>query len=465
MSNKKELLILEELKKKGLSPERERKILAEIAGPEAHEIRLHAFSYRAGKTNTQQIYGANDFELLQDTAVCSSPYLALQTLDDLIKRDDQREKDGYPRKVKWGEIIRPVKGGQPKVIVVPVTEEEKFYHASGGEELDEWDEEEQESGGSGKGEEGDIVGEEPIRPEPGADGSQRGGDGSEEHDIVSRAYEVGKYLTQQWKLPNIQDKKKKKTVPKDIYDLTDKNRRSGQFLDETATLEEIIKTNIALGRINAQEPIDPKKLVVDPNDIIYKVLSRERHFESQALVFFARDYSGSMAGRPEETVVRSHLLIYSWLMYQYKEMVQNRFVLHSTDAKEVDDFYTYYNLSAGGGTHILSAFRLVNEIVKKENLARDYNVYVFYGGDGDDWGGEENETIEEVKKMLAYVSRLGILIVNSGYGGDKEETVFEKQIKESKVLAEKPELIRMSQIRLSEDPDARMMDCIKHLIS
>lgn len=65
------------------------------------------------------------------------------------------------------------------------------------------------------------------------------------HDMESRAYEVGKYLTQQWKLPNIQDKKKKKSVPKDARNLTDKNRRSGQFLDENATLDEIIQNNIA----------------------------------------------------------------------------------------------------------------------------------------------------------------------------------------------------------------------------
>ncbi|MEK6968796.1 MAG: DUF444 family protein [Nanoarchaeota archaeon] len=454
MLNEKELQsLLEEIKARGLSPEREKIILKEMGVPEVHEVR-DGYAPRI-ENDVRQDYSANDFKTLQNFKPSSSPSLNLYSLEDLIKRDEQREKDGFPKKIRWGEFVKPVKGGQPKVIVVPVTEEEKFYH-------DPSDEPE-EVGGSGEGEEGDVVGEKQVREEQGS-GSKPGGDGSGEHDIESRAYEVGKYLTQQWKLPNIQDKKKKKSVPKDTYDLTDKNRRSGQFLDENATLEEIIKTNVALGIIDPKQPIDPKKLIIDPNDIIYKVFSRERHFESQALVFFVRDYSGSMGGRPEEVVVRSHLLIYSWLMYQYQEQVKNRFVLHSTEAKEVDDFYSYYHLSASGGTQIISGFKLVNEIIKKENLARDYNVYVFYGSDGDDWGGEQKETIDEINQLLTYVSRLGILIVNNQYG-ESSETTFEKYVKESNVLKEKPALIRLDTIRPDEDPNTKMMDCIKHLIS
>ena len=39
-----------------------------------------------------------------------------------------------------------------------------------------------------------------------------------------------------------------------------------------------------------------------------------------------------------------------------------------------------------------SAYTLVNEIVQKENLARDYNIYVFHGTDGDDWDTEGKES-------------------------------------------------------------------------
>ena len=56
-----------------------------------------------------------------------------------------------------------------------------------------------------------------------------------------------------------------------------------------------------------------------------------------------RDYSASMQGDPTEIIVNQHLFIYSWLMFQYKNRVESRFILHDVTAKEVPDFYTYYN--------------------------------------------------------------------------------------------------------------------------
>ena len=42
----------------------------------------------------------------------------------------------------------------------------------------------------------------------------------------------------------------------------------------------------------------------------------------------------------------------------------------------------------------------MNEIVARENLARDYNIYVFHGTDGDDWDTEGKERLPELEKML-----------------------------------------------------------------
>ena len=101
-----------------------------------------------------------------------------------------------------------------------------------------------------------------------------------------------------------------------------------------------------------------------------------------------------------QLVVAQHVMIYSWLLYQYAMQVETRFILHDTEAKEVPDFYTYYNSKVAGGTQVSSAYRLVNEIVEAENLARDYNIYIFHGTDGDDWDTDGKESIPELKKMM-----------------------------------------------------------------
>ena len=211
--------------------------------------------------------------------------------------------------------------------------------------------------------------------------------------MESSAYDLGRILTEQFELPNLQDKGKKRSLSRYTYDLTDRNRGFGQVLDKKATLRRILETNIGLGRVGDVGAIDPTGLVITPHDKIYRILSKEMDYESQAMVFFLRDYSGSMTGKPTELVCAQHVLIYSWLLYQYDRQVETRFILHDTEAKEVPDFYTYYNSKVAGGTKVASAFRMVNEIVETQGLARDYNIYVFHGTDGDDWDTEGKETV------------------------------------------------------------------------
>jgi hypothetical protein len=47
--------------------------------------------------------------------------LKLQTLDELLERDKQREKDGFPRRRRLGKYIKPVKGNKEKIVVVFTT--------------------------------------------------------------------------------------------------------------------------------------------------------------------------------------------------------------------------------------------------------------------------------------------------------------------------------------------------------
>ena len=78
-----------------------------------------------------------------------------------------------------------------------------------------------------------------------------------------------------------------------------------------------------LAEFGPETTIDSRKLLISPRDRIYRILSKEKDYESQAVVFFVRDYSGSMGGKPTELVVNQHVLIYSWLIYQYKNQVED----------------------------------------------------------------------------------------------------------------------------------------------
>ena len=450
------------LKKNGLTPEQDKKIQLELNDKGTHDL-PDVDSSEEGKNYSgpilRDIYAFHDLTDLQGMAAMqSTPNVSIRSIDELLQRDKQREKDGFPRKINVGRLIKPGKSGKDKIVIVPSTVEEKFLHDTSFKT-----DEDQSSGGSGDGEEGEVIGEQPVRAPEGQEGEGPGQGEGGQHEMESNAYDLGKILTEQFELPNLKEKGKKRSLTRYTYDLTDKHRGFGQLLDKKATLRKIVETNINLGNIPDAAAIDPARFLISPNDLVYRILSREKDYESQALVFFVRDYSGSMAGKSTELVVAQHVMIYSWLLYQYAMQVETRFILHDTEAKEVPDFYTYYNSKVAGGTQVSSAYRLVNEIIEKENLSRDYNIYIFHGTDGDDWDTDGKESIPELKKMMVTANRVGITIAEHSTTASNNSEV-EKYLKNSKLLEDKPKLIRLDVMQESAD-EARLIKGIKHLIS
>ena len=458
------LKLYHQLKQRGLTPLQEQKILSELEGDHSHEVSPAVARAQAAASDTfdrasDNIYAYNDPFDLQGLHAPQSTYTTcLRSVDELLERDKKRVDDGFPRKIRIGRMIKPGKGDKDKVVVVPTTAEEKFIHDPTLQPF-----EEEQAGGAGDGEENETIGEEPLRPQDVEQGAGPGEGDDGQHEMESNAYDMGKILTEKFELPNLKDKGKKRSLTRYTYDMTDKHRGFGQIVDKKATLRKIIETNIALGNLPDVGNIDPTNFLIAPNDRIYRILSREKDYESQAMVFFLRDYSGSMIGKATELVVSQHVLIYSWLLYQYDRQVETRFIVHDTKAKEVKDFYTYYNSKVAGGTQVSSAYRMVNEIVEKENLTQDYNIYIFHGTDGDDWDTSGKEALPELKKMLTYANRIGITI--AAHASDSaNSTEVERYLNKSKLLEEKPKLLRLDV--LQEDADEqRLIEGIKRLIS
>ncbi|MFA6923173.1 MAG: DUF444 family protein [Bacteroidales bacterium] len=454
---KKYLKTYNKLKKSGLSKEQEKLINREI------EI-IKSFENSKGKIpekpSFQGLYSQNDLEVFQKIKPDFEKDFvrtSLRTLDELLDKDKKREADGFPRRIRIGKLVKPGKGDKGKVVVVPSTTEPKFYH-------DDSITEENETGGNGEGEEGEVIGEQQAQPQQGEGDAQGAGQGEGgDHDMSQEAFDLGRVLTEKFELPNLKDKGKKRSFSKYTYDLTDINRGFGQVLDKKATLKKIIETNIQLGKIDGIKQFSGEDLLASPQDYVYRILSREKDFETQAVVFFLRDYSGSMQGKPTEVVTTQHLLIYSWLMFQYQNNVVTRFILHDTEAKEVPDFYTYYRSQIAGGTRVAPAFQLVNKIVEEERLAKDYNIYVFHGTDGDDWDTDGKELLDAIDKMTLYANRIGITVAKNSWSGENN-TVVEINFENSGILKEKPQLVRIDGFSAEEGTEDRIIEGIKKLV-
>ncbi len=427
----------------------------DFLGPKKHKLLIN--------DNIDNLYLLNDtvFFLKFNPFNFNITVTSLKTLDELIEKDKQREKDGFPRRIKIGKVVKPLPGNKSKVVVVPTTTEPKFYHDDSTTSEDE----EQTTGGTGEGDEGDVIGKQPIDPHQGEGQGQGAGKGDEgEHDISTDAQKLGKILTEEFELPNLKNKGNKRSLTKYTYTLTDRNREFGQLIDKKETLRSIIKSNIMLGKIKEAQSFDPSKLLVNPKDKIYRIMSKEKDYEAQAAVFFLRDYSGSMHGAPTDLVVSQHMLIYSWLMYQYKNNVMTRFIVHDTKAKEIEDFYTYYKYQVAGGTRVFPAFEMLNNIVQNEQLQKDYNIYVFYGTDGDDWDTNGEKMISELKKTIKFSNRCGITIARNSWSRG-EKTVVELYLEKSGLIKEKSEFLKMDALESDKISEETIIESIKRLLS
>jgi uncharacterized sporulation protein YeaH/YhbH (DUF444 family) len=405
----------------------------------------------------------------------SGKVTALESLEELKQKDKEREKDGFLPKIKFRRVL----AGPGKVIVVPYIEEEELVHAEFelkklvqlAQSSDEDDEDEEDLGettGHGEGEIGDIIGEEPL-PLGGSDDGDGDGEGDEpragdkpgEH-FEEEAYAAGKELIERLQLPNLREKRKKVQSDKYTYDLTDRHKGSGQFLDKKETLKRIIKTNLVLGRVDKENP-DPTKMIASPEDMVYRVLFREKVWESQAVAIFLRDYSGSMWGEPTKALISQHLMIYAWLLVQYENKVIPRFFVHDTAGREVTA-RQYFGLISGGGTIIASGYKKINEVIEGEALARDYNIYVFQGTDGDDFD-DGRLALPEIRKILEYANRMGVTLFKHPYYQEKDiKTSFEQYIEKGGIL-EKRDVFRMHIMPPYNVTEEQNIEALKALIA
>jgi len=149
--------------------------------------------------------------------------ISLQIFDDLVGREKERAKDGFPRKVKWRQIL--VAPG--KIITIPHVQEDKLIHGSyepkrlvqeaSPYQIHYTMPDISEETGSGKGEVGEVVGNIPLNPH-GDDGDGDGdGDGDEPNEagdssadhLEEEAFEHGKRISEALELPNLKEKIKK----------------------------------------------------------------------------------------------------------------------------------------------------------------------------------------------------------------------------------------------------------------
>ena len=120
--------------------------------------------------------------------------------------------------------------------------------------------------------------------------------------------------------------------------------------------------------------------------------------QANAVIIYMMDVSGSMTDDQKEIVRTAAFWLDTWLKSQY-EGVETRYIIHDAAAKEVDE-ETFYHTRESGGTRISSAYRVCANLIANQFPSSDWNIYCFQFSDGDNWGEDNEKSLQLLRETL-----------------------------------------------------------------
>jgi len=238
--------------------------------------------------------------------------------------------------------------------------------------------------GQGEGDPGDA-----LNGEPGLD------EGQHILEVEVGLDELATILGEELELPRILPRGRR-TVPVEKVKYSNIRKVGPESLRHfKRTYREALKRQLMSGEYNAADPV----VVPIREDMRFRSWKETLMPESNAVIIYMMDVSGSMGTEQKELVRITAFWIETWLRSQYKE-IDIRYIVHDAAAKEVDQ-ETFYHIREGGGTKISSAYKLCNKLIDERYSPDEWNVYPFHFSDGDNWGGgDTRECVELLRSQL-----------------------------------------------------------------
>ncbi|MEP0843989.1 MAG: DUF444 family protein [Phycisphaerae bacterium] len=224
--------------------------------------------------------------------------------------------------------------------------------------------------------------------------------------------ELADILGEELKLPRIQPKGRHQiTTVKDRYSGA---RQSGpeSLRHFKRTFRRALRRQIITGTYDPQKP----RIIFERRDKIYRSWRSVLKPQSNAVIVYMMDVSGSMGDDQKEIVRLEAFWIDAWLRRNY-EGIESRYIVHDVRAAEVDR-HTFFHLREDGGTKISSAFKCARDLLEARYSADEWNIYLFHFSDGDNSSESDNRDCCRIlrEQLLPRVNLFGYCQVASAYG-------------------------------------------------
>jgi sporulation protein YhbH len=281
--------------------------------------------------------------------------------------------------------------------------------------------------GQGEGNPGD-----PVAIDPDAAGTGEAGSEPGEHilEVEMTIEELAEIMAEELALPNIEPRGKKNiAAEKDKYvGIAKTGPESLRHFKRT--FRQALRRQIMSGTYDSKDPrVWPVK-----EDKRYRSWRTTFEPESNAVIIYMMDVSGSMGDTQKEIVRLTSFWIDTWLTSQYKG-VERRFIIHDAAAREVDS-ETFFHTRESGGTRISSAYEVCLNLIREKFSPEDYNIYPFHFTDGDNFHDDDEKALKLLEELLPTANIFCYGQVDGAYGsGHFLKLLQEKAPDEEKVLS------------------------------
>jgi sporulation protein YhbH len=248
--------------------------------------------------------------------------------------------------------------------------------------------------GQGQGKPGDV-----LRPAQADDGPDEGQGGNEDGEVrlmlELKVDDIIDWLWEELKLPDLQPKRN--TMMEDHEYVREGWDRHGARarLDRRRTVKEAVK----------RRAIQNNPVPFSNEDLRFRQLVQRQRPATNAVVLFALDVSASMTEAERKLAKTFFFFVLQGIRRRYAK-VETRFIAHTTQAWEFNE-HEFFQVTGTGGTGASTAFNLALDIVEREYAPGQYNGYLFYASDGENFTEDRPAAAASLAKLTSILNYVG----------------------------------------------------------
>ncbi|WP_298844462.1 sporulation protein YhbH [Clostridium sp.] len=290
--------------------------------------------------------------------------------------------------------------------------------------------------GDGSEKRDQVIGKEKAEGEGKGSGKAGDKEGEDIYETEITLEDALNYLLEDLELPEL-DKKKFSEV------LTENGLKRAGYqkhginprLAKKRTVAEKIKREQAKNKALMEEfkGDEIERLPFKNEDLRYHRVKKVLKRESNAVILCVMDVSGSM-DTTKKYLARSFFFILSQFIQSKYSNVEVSFIAHTTVAQEVNEVDFFHKVESGG-TYISSGLNKALEIIDKRYNPDNWNVYVFYVSDGDNWEEDNEKAIKAAKDICKVSNLFGYAELMNSYYATSMKDVFSKGVDNENFLS------------------------------